>query len=359
MSKQPPKEAPKGPHVLLMPGEGIGPEIVKQGERVLRTVADLYDIKVDISEHVVGLPQFEQSGRYLSEETERLCNALQSNPHAAILFGAVSNEPIGILRKKYDLFANLRPIRAFPQVASSPLRPERLAGIDMLIVRELVSGIYYGDYAEGDDDKGHWAWQKMYYHEDEVRRVTKRALDLANRRSKRLHLVHKGNVLIEIFDIWKAVLKEEAPHYPEVECSEILVDNMAMQMVLRPQNFDVLLCSNLFGDILSDLGAGIIGSIGLLPSASLNGHGFGLFESVGGTAPDIAGQNRANPLSTILSVAMMCHQTFNQPEAAQAIQRAVESVLSTYRTGDIHEEGYELVSTSQMGSLVVSALNRG
>lgn len=344
-------------YILLMPGEGIGPEIVHEGARVLRAVVELYDINVDISEHVVGQPMYEQSGHYLSPATTQLCEALKTNPRAAILFGAVANEPIGILRKQYDLFANLRPIQTFPPVATlSPLRGERQPHIDMLIVRELVSGIYYGKVETGHNEQGRWAAQTMYYHEEEMRRITKKALDLARKRRQQLHLVHKANVIIDLFELWLSILQEEARHYPDVTCHDILVDTMAMQMILCPQKFDVLLCSNLFGDILSDLGAGIVGSIGLLPSASLNAHGFGLFESVGGTAPDIAGQQKANPLSTILSVAMICRQTFNHEAAAQAIETAVHQTLCHYRTADIYEAGYVLVSTAEMGAQVVTAL---
>lgn len=344
-------------HVLLMPGEGIGPEIVAEGEKVLRAVAARYQLDVEFSKHLVGKEQKAQSGLYMAQETEALCDAMKENPRAAILFGAVSNEPIGILRKRYDLFANLRPIRAWPELQNaSPLRPERLGNTDMVIVRELVSDIYYGAYAEGRDEQGRWAKQEMYYHEDEMRRVTKTALALAQQRRKQIHLVHKVNVIVEIFEIWLSVLKEEAQHYPDVAVHDILVDNMAMQMVLRPTSFDVVLCSNMFGDILSDLGAGIIGSIGMLPSASLNAHGFGLFESVGGTAPDIAGQQKANPLSTILSAAMICRQTMQHEEAASAIEAAVAQVLTHSRTADLYEEGYTLVSTSEMGAQVVAAL---
>ena len=346
-------------NVLLMPGEGIGPEIVQEGARVLKAVTTLFDINIEISEHMVGDAQFAQSGRYLSTETERLCDVLQTNSQAAILFGAVADEPIGILRKRYDLFTNLRPIRPFPQIASaSPFRPERLQGTDILIVRELVSGIYYGDVADGRDAQGYWAKQTMYYHENEMRRITRQALRLANKRRRQLHLVHKGNVIVKLFELWLSILYEEGQQYPDVSCHDILVDNMAMQMVLRPQDFDVLLCSNMFGDILSDLGAGIVGSIGLLPSASLNEHGFGLFESVGGTAPDIAGLQKANPVSTILSVAMMCRHTFKHEEAAKTIETAVNQTLLKYRTPDIYEPGYELVSTSEIGLQIVAALQQ-
>ncbi|OUD13816.1 isocitrate/isopropylmalate dehydrogenase family protein [Thioflexithrix psekupsensis] len=345
-------------HVLLMPGEGIGTEIVAEGERVLRAIAERYKIDVDISQHLVGEEQFKQSGRYLSVETETLCDELKTNPNAGILFGAVADEPIGILRKHYDLFTNLRPIRTFSAAADvSPLCSVREREIDLYIVRELVSGIYYGQMRHGSDAAGRWAGQELYYHETEVRRIVQQALQVAQQRRKRLHFVHKGNVIKDVFQIWLDVLHAEARRFPQVECHDILVDNMAMQMVLKPQYFDVLLACNTFGDILSDLGAGIVGSIGLLPSASLNAHGFGLFESVGGTAPDIAGQQKANPISTILSVAMLCRHTFGHEMAAQAIENAVNIALSQCRTADLAAEGYETVSTAGMGDRVLSALH--
>jgi 3-isopropylmalate dehydrogenase len=346
--------------VLLMPGEGIGPEIVREGERVLQAIVERYQIDVEISQHLVGIQQFQQSGRYLSLETETLCYQLQTHAHAAILFGAVADEPIGILRKQYDLFANLRPIRTFTATANlSPLCSVRQREIDLFIVRELVSGVYYGNIRHGSDGNGRWAGQELYYHETEIRRIVKWALVIAQQRRKRLHFVHKGNVVKDVFDIWLEVLKQEARSYPEVECQDILVDNMAMQMVLRPHYFDVLLACNMFGDILSDLGAGIVGSIGLLPSASMNEHGFGLFESIGGTAPDIAGQQKANPLSTILSVALLCRYTFHHETAAQAIEKAVNTALLQYRTVDLACQGCKTVSTAEMTDQVLVALNQG
>lgn len=344
-------------HVLLMPGEGIGPEIVAEGERVLRAVAQRYQIPVTLSTHRVGEEQFHLSGRYLSEETQALCDTLQTNPKAAILFGAVADEPIGILRKDYDLFANLRPIRSFPATADvSPLRSAAHRDIDIYIVRELVSGIYYGEMRQGQDAHGRWAGQEMYYHESEIRRIVQKALAIARQRRQRLHLVHKGNVVKEVFGIWLDVLHAEAKHYPDVHCQDILIDNMAMQMVLQPQNFDVVLACNTFGDILSDLGAGIIGSIGLLPSASINEYGFGLYESVGGTAPDIAGQQKANPISTILSVAMLCRHTFQHEAAAQTVEQAVNTALNECRTPDLAADGYVTVTTSGMGERILAAL---
>lgn len=344
-------------HVLLMDGEGIGPEIMQAGTAVLQAVAQKFQIDVELSEHLVGTEQFALSGRYLSADTEALCNELHSSSKAAILFGAVADEPIGILRKQYDLFANLRPIRTFSATAHlSPLVSVREKDIDMFIVRELVSGIYYGEMRHGRDAHGRWAGQELFYHETEVRRIVQRAFVVAQQRRKRLHFVHKGNVIKDVFDIWLDVLAQEAARYPEVECHDILVDNMAMQMVLKPQYFDVVLSCNTFGDILSDLGAGLVGSIGLLPSASVNAHGFGLFESIGGTAPDIAGQQKANPLSTILSVAMLCRHTFSHAAAANAIENAVNTALLRYRTPDLAATNCQTVSTTEMGKQVIAAL---
>lgn len=345
-------------HVLLMPGEGIGPEIVQAGAMVLHAVIERYQLDVVLSEHLVGIEQFQRSGRYLSAETEALCDTLQTDPHSAILFGAVEDEPIGILRKDYDLFANLRPIRTFTAMSNrSPLVSVRQQALDLLIVRELVSGVYYGAMHQGRDEQGRWASQTLYYHETEIRRIVQLALQMAQQRQKQLHLVHKGNVIKTVFDLWLTVLAEEATQFPEVSCQAVLVDNMAMQMVLRPHAFDVILACNLFGDILSDLGAGIIGSIGLMPSASINAHGFGLFESIGGTAPDIAGKQQANPIATILSVAMLCRHTFHHEVAAQAIEHAVERALLGFRTPDLAADGCQTVTTAEMAQQVIAEFN--
>lgn len=340
-----------------MPGEGIGPEVIEQAVRVLEAVAYRYAIDVAVSHHRVGEAEFAESGRYLSPDTEDLCDRLQYNPHAAILFGSVSDEPIGILRKKYDLFANIRPIQSRPSTAGiSPLVAARAKPIDMVIIRELTSGIYYGKTNHGKDEDGCWASQELYYHEWEIRRIVRYGLELADKRRNKLHLVHKVNVIQGVFKLWLELLHQESVHYPKVECIDMLVDNAAMQMVLNPYQFDVLLCSNMFGDILSDVGAGIIGAIGLLPSASRNAYGFSLYEPIGGTAPDIAGQQKANPIAAILSVAMLYRYTMQNPQAAETIELAVDRVLNHYHTPDLANENRIIVSTAELGDRIISAL---
>jgi isocitrate/isopropylmalate dehydrogenase len=243
-----------------------------------------------------------------------------------------------------------------PLISVSPLKQQLAESIDMLLVRELVSDIYYGESKQGSTQQGRWASQQMFYSETEVRRIVRVALDCAQSRRKDLVLVHKGNVIKEIFAIWRDVLLKEARAFPEVRCREILVDTMAMQMVRQPFDFDVILCSNLFGDILSDLGAGVLGSLGLLPSASRNEEGFALYEPVGGTAPEIAGRNVANPVASILSVALWCRYTLHNETAARLIEQAVEDVLVTHRTRDILETGCERVSTQEMGALIAQKM---
>lgn len=343
-----------------MGGEGIGPEIVAEGAKVLRVLAQQFGLSLTLESFEVGERAYQRTGHHLPREAELACDALKDRRDAAILFGAVSQQPIGLLRKKYDLFANVRPIRVSEAlVGISRLKAEYVRGVDMLIVRELTSGIYYGKARAGVDAEGRWALQEAYYHEREVRRICRVALELAQGRKRRLTWVHKGNVIPGVFGLWREVLAEEQRQFADVVLDEMLVDTMAMQMVLRPRDFDVLLCSNLFGDILSDLGGGLVGSVGLLPSASFNSAGFALYESVGGTAPDIAGRNLANPSSTLLSVAMLCRHTLRSEAAAQRLEAAVEAVLMKHRTQDIWEEGCEQVSTSQMGELVVEQLRAG
>lgn len=344
--------------LVVLPGEGIGPEVTAEGLRIAQTVQSLFEIPVEIEIYEVGEIARQKTGYVFPSEAERACDTAAMSACGAILFGAVSDEPIGILRKKYDLFANLRPIRIIrPLVGRSPLKRELAELIDMLIVRELVSDIYYGEANSGKNESGRWASQQMFYSEKEVRRIVRTALNSAQSRRKNLVLVHKGNVIKEIFDIWRSVFYDEAKAFPEILCREILVDTMAMQMVKQPSDFDVILCSNLFGDILSDLGAGLVGSLGLLPSASMNENGFALYEPVGGTAPDIAGKNMANPVASILSVALWCRHSLENEAAARLIEQAVENVLVHYRTSDILEAGCELVSTKEMGRLIAQRMN--
>jgi len=343
--------------ILVMPGEGIGPEIIEQGLAVLEVMDNIFNWKLKISTFEVGEAAFKKTGHYLPPDAKQACDRLKNSANGAILFGAVTAEPIGILRKDYDLFANLRPIRAYPALSDvSPLKPAQQQGLDILIVRELTSGIYYGDMDYGVDESGRWASQVMYYHENEIRRIARVALQQAQQRRKHLSLVHKGNVIWEVFDLWKKVLAEEAEAFPDVTCDEVLVDNMAMQMIINPSEFDVALCSNLFGDILSDQGAGLVGSIGVMPSVSMNASGFALYESIGGTAPTLAGQQKANPIATILSVAMLCRKTLDSEPAALLIENAVDTVLGHYRTADIANDSLSIVSTKEMGRHIVDEI---
>jgi 3-isopropylmalate dehydrogenase len=341
--------------VLVMPGEGVGPEVVREGVRVLRAVTESFAIPLALAEFEVGQATRERTGESLPSAARAACDALANSAHAAILFGSVADEPIGLLRKAYDLFANLRPLRIWPGlVRVSPLRPALLENVDLLIVRELVSDIYYGRATDGGGVGHRWAAQEMRYAEPEVRRIVCVALDQANRRRQSLTLVHKGNVIPGIHALWRDVLREERQRFPGVSVSDVLVDAAALHLVLHPARYDVLLCPNLFGDILSDLCGAIAGSLGLMPSASLNAAGFGLYECIGGTAPDIAGQQKANPIGTILSVAMMCRYTLRHEEAASAIEQAVAAVVATHRTSDIMEPGCQLVTTQELGRLIAA-----
>jgi len=343
--------------LVVLPGEGIGPEVTAEGVRIVRTIQSLFDISVNIQNYEAGETSRQKTGFVLPPEAAAACDQASASPQGAILFGAVSDEPIGILRKNYHLFANLRPVKTLKALVKvSPLKREIAERIDMLIVRELVSDIYYGETKSGETGEGKWASQQMFYSEPEVRRIARVALECARSRRGDLVLVHKGNVIKEIFSIWRSVLQDEARAFPDVFCREILVDTMAMQMVRQPFGFDVILCSNLFGDILSDLGAGLVGSLGLLPSASINEHGFALYEPVGGTAPDIAGKNIANPLASILSVALWCRYSLGREDAAKLIEQAVEDVIVRHRTADILETECEIVSTQEMGQLIAQKM---
>ncbi len=352
--------------ICVLPGDGIGPEIMAEAVRVLKAL----DLGFEMEEAHLGGCAVDVTGDPYPEATQKLAQAAD-----AVLLGAVGGPKwdtlpreqrperglLGI-RKQLGLFANLRPAILYPELANaSTLKPEVVAGLDILIVRELTGDIYFGqprgiEVREVDGVKQRFGFNMMHYTESEIRRIGRVAFDAARKRNKKVCSVDKMNVL-ETTQLWRDVMIELAPEYPDVELTHMLVDNAAMQLVKAPKQFDVMVTGNMFGDILSDEASMLTGSIGMLPSASLNANGQGLYEPVHGSAPDIAGRNLANPLATILSAAMMLRYTFNQEEAAQRVEGAVKKVLAQgFRTGDIYEPGTNKVGTKQMGDAVLAAL---
>jgi len=351
--------------IAVLPGDGIGPEIVAQAVKVLKALAS-DGLKIEMEEAPIGGAGYDAAGDPLPDATLALAKASD-----AVLLGAVGgpkydtlDRPLrperGLLRirKEMNLFANLRPALLYPELASaSTLRPEVVAGLDIMIVRELTGDVYFGQ-PRGIEVRGgeRVGFNTMLYAESEVRRVAHVAFGIAMKRGKKLCSVEKANVL-ECSELWKEVVIEVAKEYPEVEISHMYVDNAAMQLVRNPKQFDVIVTGNIFGDILSDEASMLTGSIGMLASASLDANNKGLYEPIHGSAPDIAGKNVANPLATILSVAMMMRYTLNQEAAAQRIEAAVKKVLvQGLRTADIYTEGTKKVSCSEMGDAVVAAL---
>ncbi|KAB7846932.1 isocitrate/isopropylmalate dehydrogenase family protein [Streptomyces mobaraensis] len=346
------------PTVLVLPGEGIGPEVVRVGRAVLEHVLDRAGLPATISEHAVGRPAYERTGQWLPDPVRDALDQAAAEPRGAVLFGATADEPIGELRSRYDLYANLRPARPLPALhAVSPLRPERLEGVDVLIVRELVSDVYYGRRRTGTDAGRRWAGQEMYYREDEVRRIVRCGLGHAEARRRHLTLVHKANAIPDVFGLWLDVLAEERAAYPHVDVQDRYADTMAMELVLRPADFDVIVTGNLFGDLLSEITGAVLGSLGLMPSASLSPTGFALYEPVGGTAPDIAGTGRANPLGTIGSVELMLRHTFGAPRWADRLAAAVALAVGLWRTPDIAGPGDKTCTTEEMGAAVCDAFD--
>jgi 3-isopropylmalate dehydrogenase len=353
--------------VLVLPGDNIGPEIVAEAVKVLEKVSDQYGLGIQLDYAHLGGAALDALGEPCPQET--LDKARQSD---AILLGAVGGpqwdhverhlrpeKGLLTIRSELDLFGNLRPAIMYPQLAhASSLKPEFVSGLDILIVRELVGGIYFGEprgirTLENGEREGYNTYK---YSESEIRRIGKMAFEAAMVRDKRLCSVDKSNVL-EATVLWKEVISEMAADYPEVELSHLYVDNAAMQLVMAPKQFDVVVTGNMFGDILSDTAAMLTGSIGMLPSASLDKNGGGMYEPCHGSAPDIAGQGVANPLATILSVAMMLRYSLDAAQAADAIEQAVSDVLDQgLRTGDIYTEGMTRVGTVEMGDAVVAAL---
>ena len=355
--------------ILVLPGDGIGQEIVAEAVKVLDCLSKDFGLKVEMEHGLVGGASIDAHGKPLTDETLALAKAAD-----AVLLGAVGGykwESLDIairpekgllgLRAGLELFSNLRPAILYPQLAgASTLKPEVVAGLDIMIVRELTGGIYFGQprgirTLENGERQG---FNTLVYKESEIERIGRSAFEIAMKRNKRVCSVDKANVL-ECTELWREVMTRVGKDYPEVSLSHMYVDNAAMQLVRAPKQFDVMVTTNMFGDILSDCAAMLTGSIGMLPSASLNAQGRGMYEPIHGSAPDIAGKGIANPLATILSVAMMLRYSLNEAAMADRIEQAVTRVLDQgLRTGDIFSEGMTKVSTVQMGDAIVAAMRQ-
>lgn len=357
-------------NIAVIKGDGIGPEIVTEAMKVLDKIALRYGHKFNYEQLLMGGCSIDTYGVPLTDETIERCKAAD-----AVLMGSIggntSTSPwyklpshlrpeAGLLaiRKALGLFANLRPCVLFRQLREAcPLKEEiSVKGFDMLIMRELTGGLYFGERKTEEVNGVMTAIDTLKYDENEIRRISIKAFDVAMQRSKKVTSVDKANVL-DSSRLWRKIVEEAAKDYPEVAYEHMLVDNCAMQLVKDPSQFDVMVTENMFGDILSDEASMITGSIGMLPSASMNETKFGLYEPSGGSAPDIAGQNKANPIATILSAAMMLRYSFDMAEEADAVEAAVNKVLDEgYRTGDIMSEGMKLVSCSEMGDKISEAV---
>lgn len=349
-------------NIAVIPGDGIGPEVVNEAIRVLDAVCSKYGHEFNYTRILAGGAAIDETGECLPQETIDI--AKKSD---AVLLGAVGGPKwdslpgdkrperalLGI-RKELGLFANLRPAIMFDELKDAcPIRPEKVeGGLDLLVVRELTGGIYFGERGYKHTDMGRAAYDIEQYSEGEVKRIAKVAFDMAMKRNKKVTSVDKANVL-ESSRLWRKTVAEVAKNYPEVELENFYVDNTAMQLVYNPKQFDVIVTSNIFGDILSDEASMITGSLGMLPSASLAEGNFGMYEPVHGSAPDIAGTGKANPMATILSAAMMLKYTFGLSEEADAVENAVKKTLAAgYRTPDIMSEGKTPATTEQIGSLI-------
>ena len=351
--------------IAVLGGDGVGPEVTEASLEVLRATAERFGHEFTADLQDVGFAAYERSGNPLPEETLAACRSAD-----AVLLGAVGDPrsegvPVKLrpeaallaLRKEMGCYANLRPVRLLPALASaSPLRPEIVDGTDLLIVRELAGGLYYGE-PRGPVEDGRAAVDTMRYHQDEVVRIARVAFEAARERKKSVLSVDKANVL-HSSRLWHRVVDEIAEEYPDVECDHMLVDRAAMELVLNPSSFDVVLTPNLFGDVLSDEAAAVIGSIGLLASASI-GAGGGIFEPIHGSAPDIAGTGTANPLAMILSAALLLRHVYSLEAESAAIENAVAQVLEDgLRTRDLVEDGEGAVGTAEMGAAVAGAISK-
>ncbi len=353
--------------VLILPGDGIGPEIVTEAEKVLSALVEKHGLEISTEQGLIGGRAIDETGLPLPEET--LALGKQSD---AVLLGAVGGPKwdnierslrpergLLAIRAGLDLYANLRPAILYKELAgASSLKPEVIDGLNILIVRELTGGIYFGEPRgiRTLEDGQREGFNTLVYKETEIERIARIAFDVAMKRNKKVCSVDKANVL-EATELWREVVTHVSDDYPEVSLEHMYVDNAAMQLVRDPRQFDVIVTTNMFGDILSDLASMLTGSIGMLPSASLNAGGKGMYEPIHGSAPDIAGKNIANPLATIISVAMMLRYSLAEPAQADRIERAVQQVLANgLRTADIVSDGMTKVSTSEMGDAVVTSL---
>jgi len=352
--------------ILILPGDGIGKEIVAQAIKVIDSLNANHGLDMNLAHGLIGGSAYDETGSPLPEET-----LIAAKECDSIILGAVGGQQweslerelrperglLGI-RAELDLFSNLRPAILYPQLANaSTLKNEVVSGLDLMIVRELVGGIYFGQPRGIEIKDGErFGVNSATYFESEIARIGHSAFQIAQKRDKRVCSVDKANVL-EVCELWREVMEEVSQHYPDVELTHMLVDNAAMQLVRAPKQFDVMVTSNLFGDILSDCAAMLTGSIGMLPSASLNKNNYGMYEPIHGSAPDIAGKDIANPLATILSVSMMLRYSLNQAPLADKINAAVNVVLDQgYRTKDISAVGDTIVGTEAMGDLIVDAI---
>ena len=352
--------------VVLLPGDGIGPEITKVSKEILKYISKKYDFEINFEENLLGGSAIEKTGSPLPKDTLEACKNSD-----AVLMAAIGN-PIfdkfprerrpetGLLnlRSGLKLFANIRPVKIWPSlIEASSLKPEIVNNVDLMVIRELTGGIYFGEpKGRIKTEKGERAFNTMSYTTEEIQRIAKVAFDLSLNRKKKICSVDKANVL-DVSQLWRDNVISIGSEYPTVELSHLYVDNAAMQLVRDPTQFDVILTGNLFGDIISDEAAMLTGSIGMLPSASLSNEGPGLFEPVHGSAPDIAGQNKANPIAMVLSAAMMLRIGLKESQAAKEIETAVEKVLSEgFRTPDIMNKSTKEIGCLEMGEKILGAL---
>lgn len=345
--------------IALLPGDGVGKEISKECIKVIRAIEKKYDIEVEIVNGHIGGEAIDLFGDPYPEQTKKVCESSD-----AILFGSVGGpkwegnvqdkrpeKAILNLRKDFNLFANIRPIKVYDMLADSS-KIKNVDETDMVIVRELTSGIYFGNKKTEEE----YSEDIMHYSIEEIERISRVAFETAMKRRKKVSCIDKSNVL-ETSKLWRKVVKKVSKDYPEVELDFMYVDNCAMQIILNPQQFDVILTSNMFGDIISDEASTIVGSIGMAPSASLGKGKFGLYEPIHGSAPDIAGKNIVNPIGAILSLAMMFKYSFDKEDISNAIENAVERIINKgYRTKDIQKEGETAISTDEMGDLIAKEI---